>query len=51
MNPYWDDELIELELGQRVYLSADEPSQIEHKLARASSLQYGTPPRHWQWSE
>ncbi len=49
MTWYWDDEDVELELGYRVRMSTDEPTGIEHKLARANGLSYGVPPRHWSW--
>jgi hypothetical protein len=46
---YWDDDATLWELGERVWMSTDEPSQIEHKLAHANGLEYGAPPRHWSW--
>ncbi len=47
--PYWEGLDVELELGFR--LASDEPSVIEHRLAKANGLDYGCPPRHWKWRE
>jgi len=45
----WDFEMDVLELGKRVAFSSDEPSVIEHRIARSLGLEYGCPPRHWSW--
>lgn len=46
--PYWRTENDLLELGDRLPPS-DEPTAIEHRLAKANGLTYGCPPRHWAW--
>lgn len=46
--PYWEGIMVEIEVGFRH--ASDEPSTIEHRLARANDLTYGCPPRHWNWS-
>ena len=45
-SPFWGTELDLIEVG---HYASDEPSVIEHRLARANGLHYGCPPRHWNW--
>lgn len=42
-------ELELIEMGRRVAYAYDEPSTLEHRLANANGLTYGSPPRHWNW--
>jgi hypothetical protein len=43
------DELELIELGARAAYCYDEGSSLEHRLCRASGLDYGCPPLHWTW--
>jgi hypothetical protein len=48
-DPYWGSEIDLLELGPRFYAASDEASVVEHRLAQALGIEYGSPPRHWSW--
>lgn len=47
--PYWEGIMVEIEHGFRG--ASDEPSTLEHRIAKANGLEYGCPPRHWKWTQ